>query len=384
MRRWTRRGVLSALAVGGVAGGVLYGTGGASPTPDGRWPQQGRTPANTNHDPDPESVLTDTSLAWVAGAYNGVFTAPVVADGTAYVGDYDGGVHALDLENGEPVWRTQVHDGVWTLAVTTDTVFAGSDRLYALDRSDGTRRRNWHAWDWLHLSPRGHVRGPVLTRAGPLVVDVEHEAVMLFDPARGEVAWRTDLAGADQAPAVADGSVYVAAGTDLVALSLGDGSTEWTASVEKGDLVTPTVADGSVFTGNFFGTRAFDSVSGDERWHVTADPGPNGGVAYAGGRVFAGDSHRGVYALDATDGTERWNASLPGSVRRAPAVVAGGEMVYATTKDNVVAGIDGTTGRVAWTYDNGDTIRSPPTPAGGRVVFGDETGSIKALGPPVG
>ncbi|MFB6271054.1 MAG: PQQ-binding-like beta-propeller repeat protein [Halobacterium sp.] len=60
----------------------------------------------------------------------GWFTAPVVADGTVYVGDPDtrngnGNLHALDAASGDLLWEVTDVDGVTELAAVGDSLFVG-------------------------------------------------------------------------------------------------------------------------------------------------------------------------------------------------------------------------------------------------------------------
>jgi len=153
--------------------------------------------------------------------------APVVADGTVYVGEAsqtreDGFLTALDGRSGEVDWRRELPGAVRSsVAVTPDAVFAAGEG-----------------------------------GAGGFVV--------ALDPSDGSPLWgRQDLGAAvDDAPVVANGSVYLVDRNSRVrALSTANGRERWTYDADDELHGPPIVADGSLF------------VVGDEySLHALTDP----------------------------------------------------------------------------------------------------------------
>lgn len=82
------------------------------------------------------------SFAQAEGQYVG---SGVVADGLFIIGNGDGSVYALDLDDGSPVWTFSTQDRVWAAPVVVDdTVYIASldHNLYAVDLATGAER--WH------------------------------------------------------------------------------------------------------------------------------------------------------------------------------------------------------------------------------------------------
>jgi hypothetical protein len=84
------------------------------------------------------------SLLWSFDCGKAVTGAPAVRDGTLYVADHGGTVHARDVATGNQVWRSPrlpapVEGG---LAVDDTSVYVGAEDMvvYALRRTDGTVR----------------------------------------------------------------------------------------------------------------------------------------------------------------------------------------------------------------------------------------------------
>jgi outer membrane protein assembly factor BamB len=379
-RRVSRRALLAAVGTG-TAVSTAGCTVERSTDSAGAWSYPGRDVRNTNRHPGATGVR-EPSVAWTVDAYERVFAPPVVAGGVAYVGDYGGGVHAVDVGDGSVRWRSSLGNKVWELAAVGDELYAAANRVYALDRRSGGRRYRWLASGALGRIPNGYCRGPIAGEGRLYVTSYRDRAVYALGPSWGRPRWRATVGAVNQKPALRDGTCYVAAGDTVYALAGADGSTEWSFERAGNDFVSPTVADGAVFTGDR-GVYAIDADTGQERWHRRSPPRPSGGLAYTDGLVLCGDSHRGVFALDAESGEERWQTDLPGQVRRAPSVAGCEEaVVYAATKDGFVAALAAASGRVLWRHDNGDPIRSAPTPVDGGVLYADETGTVTALEAP--
>lgn len=142
--------------------------------------------------------------------------------------------------------------------------------------------------------------------------------LLAFDNAAGKGRWRTDLgAPVVHSPAVDEDQVFVTLEDgSLIALSRTDGSEQWRVGL-GGQPSAPTVVDGTVYAGTTNDRiAAFDAGSGNVRWtdertvsprspdEVMTRPTPT----YADGTVFVNvnGSDSGLVALDAETGTERW------------------------------------------------------------------------------
>ena len=296
---------------------------------------------------------------WTSADVGAATGSPAVANGTVYVAtrgtdtdayEDNGGLYALDAATGEVQWRTEnahrgdpfVADGVVYVAnaaydaATGERLWYGTGTLAGV--SDGTAYLHNGSTVWAH------------------------------DAATGEVQWRARLPTSadtvDAEGAVTSDRVYLTVETanashPVYALSTDDGSVAWTHAVEassddvRANLVSaPAVHDGSVYVsarGDTATVHALDATTGDERWsydtpadHLSA-PTVGNDTVYLGGRYFSKLAEVGdtvapatvaVYALDATDGTERWNYSTgetSGLVAYAPVVDDG--RAYVTVRE---------------------------------------------------
>ena len=93
------------------------------------------------------------------------------------------------------------------------------------------------------------------------------------------------------------------------------------------------------------------------------------------------DGH--VYAVNAKDGSPRWEAELKSEVLTSPIIVDG--LVMVRTSDGRIYGLDSKSGERRWVYDQGTvpllSLRGngPMLSANGVVFFGSDDGKLVAL-----
>jgi outer membrane protein assembly factor BamB len=250
---------------------------------------------------------------WSYPLVNGVGSAPV-SDGTRiYLSLRSGYIAAYDLGDGHNVWLREIAATV-PMAVSGETLFvAAGEAIQALRGSDAAAK--WTA-------PRVKPAAPLLA-AGEWVIAVTDAEVLALHASDGTVGWRHPAGGVRLVPAIDGDLLYIGADDGRVlALKLADGSVAWEQYVPLG---------------------------------VTA-------LAARNGRVYAGAGDKSLYCLDGRKGTREWSW-------HAGAIVSGriavdDERVYFTSLNNVVWGLDRSTGNQRWQTP----LRQRPT--GGVVVAG--------------
>lgn len=228
------------------------------------------------------------------------YHGPMVANGRLYVPmtkvkystAFDARVVALDLD-GDVRWRTPVGSNVlppFAVAVDGDRLYAGRDRVYALDARSGTREWTFDD-DTITAFGDPVVAGDTVYAAATRRSDgVPTGTLYALDADDGSERWRVETALSPTPPAVTSDGLYL--GADRV-LALGfDGSIRWEYGGNQFVAASPSVADGTVYLGSIDGR---------------------------------------VVALDANDGSERWTNSTPGSLLHAPAVI--GDRMYLSSVD---------------------------------------------------
>ncbi|MFB7506501.1 outer membrane protein assembly factor BamB family protein [Streptomyces broussonetiae] len=326
--------------------------------------------------PPVPAVPPETASGWRPWRFrmsNDVWGTPAVCGDLVYVTSFE--VHALDVGTGRRRFKTR--DVAWSMAVADGRVHASDGpTLFALDAREGTDlwRLSTDAWVYSLKADRGTV--VTGTRGG---------GVQAWEAASGQKLWeiggcQSDFESPEAGPLVHDGTVYVWQDARLRALEARTGEERWSYPV--GDAAScggvpvrlAPASDGYVYV--CAGTRvlAVEAASGMVRWHFespavflgppTFAPGP----AVTGGGVYLADYLGTVYALDATDGRDRWRIATEARSSIEPVLVAAGHVHVGSGK--ALYTLDAVTGTPKWRFQAGGDVVGAPVVAEGRIHFG--------------
>lgn len=185
-------------------------------------------------------------------------------------------------------------------------------------------------------------------------------------------------------PVQSDDIVLVAHRKVLVALESEDLAQRWRFPPDQDDINTelkedkintqalygtPAIADGAVFLPTYDGTMyALDAEDGTIRWQFETGDALVGGPIFSDGTIYFGSSDGFLYALDAETGALVWQPFETGdSVWSTPTITADGEILYVTSLDSRLYALDAATGGELWSFDTDAGI------AGDPVLDEDET-----------
>ncbi|MGW0822035.1 outer membrane protein assembly factor BamB family protein [Streptomyces sp. NPDC002845] len=310
---------------------------------------------------------------WRFRMSNDVWGTPSVADDLVYVTSFE--VHALDVATGRRRFKTR--DVAWSMAVADGRIHASDGpTLFALDAREGGDlwRLSVDAWVYALRADRGTV--VTGTRGG---------GVQGWEASNGQKLWeitgaQTDFESPEAGPVVQDGTVYIWKDARLRALEARTGEERWTYPIGDaascgGVPVRLTHApDGYVYVSAGTRVLAIDVASGHVRWHFEAPavflcpptfvPGP----AVTGGGIYLTDYLGTVYALDATDGRDRWRIATESRASLEPVLVAAGHVHVGSGKGLYT--LDAVTGTPKWRFQAGGDIVGSPAVADGRIHFG--------------
>ncbi|MER6355222.1 PQQ-binding-like beta-propeller repeat protein, partial [Streptomyces sp. NPDC001634] len=324
----------------------------------------------------PPSLPPETATGWRPWRFrmsNDVWGTPSVADDLVYVTSFE--VHALDVATGRRRFKTR--DVAWSMAVADGRIHASDGpTLFALDAREGT--------DLWRLSTDGWVYSLKADR-GTVVTGTRGGGVQAWEASNGQKLWeitgaQTDFEAPEAGPLVQDGTVYVWKDARLRALEARTGEERWSYPIGDaascgGVPVRLTQApDGYVYVSAGTRVLAVEVASGMVRWHFEAPavflcpptfvPGP----AVSGGGIYLADYLGTVYALDATDGRDRWRIATESRAAIEPVLVAAGHVHVGSGKGLYT--LDAVTGTPKWRFQAGGDIVGTPAVSEGRIHFG--------------
>jgi outer membrane protein assembly factor BamB len=277
---------------------------------------------------------------WTAEISGPMQGSPAAADGALYASDAGGTFTSFDVGSGAVRWSIEI--GPTRHPVVVDgTIYVGTEdgRYLGLASSDGSV-----VWSW--QAPAG---------AGP---------------ATGTVVGQTAYVSAD------DGNLY--------AVSLADGSERWHFHVRSGRVSTPAITADTVFVASLQSGAepageiyALDLATGAERWRYRTPSGNQiAPPTTLGDVVYSPSSDQGLFALDAADGSIRWQAETGPMSGQSPAIV--GDVVYLVT-DRSLAAFSRSDGGRLWEIDLQSDADNSPVVSGGMVFVADNAGIVRAF-----
>jgi outer membrane protein assembly factor BamB len=217
--------------------------------------------------------------------------------------------------------------------------------------------------------------------------------------------WQTDVEGiyTMAQPTVADGTVFVASGTEAYAMAARTGDLSWTTQVDHlGHFYPVAVGENAAFVGTrtLAGSNegggegtlyALDRDDGSTRWRVDAPI--TSPVKPAGDTVFYASStgpEATVHAAAADSGEDRWTASVSGEtgytlVTGAPALTDDTVFVTATVdggagnaEDGVLVAFDRADGTERWRAPLHGAVTAAPVLSGETIFVGTQEGAMTA------
>lgn len=264
----------------------------------------------------------------------GIHGTPAIANGTVYVGAYDGALYAFDLATGERRWRTALgdaigsspvyHNGICYVAVEYATP---SGSVAAVEAATGERR-------WIDHRPTDHPHSTIAIdrETGRLAVGSNDGYLYGWTFPGLERAWRFETDGAIKGPvAVHDGTAVFGSWDGRVyGVDLTDGTERWSVATDGKVMSAPAIAHGGTAYVGGHDSRlyALDAATGAERWRFDTGGLIIGAVTATREHVLAGAYDARMYALEAATGEESWHAEGRGQATSG-ALVTGDAVYYA-------------------------------------------------------
>jgi outer membrane protein assembly factor BamB len=345
--------------------------------------------------PSDESLRPDFSVneqypevtrVWHKSLKGGLYSTPVMDGENLYIGDDVGCVYCLDLHTGETKWTFDTGMRVvGSPAVADGVVVFGSANynIYGLDAKTGKKL-------WSYTTNQA-VMGAATIHEGVAYIGGGDGRMFAFDLHTGAVKWSFDELKnyVLTRPLVYKDKLYFGAwDTYLYALHLKDGSLAWKWNNGKSNpklspaSVWPVAADGKIFItapDRYF--TCLDSETGAEVWRTKEyKVRETVGLSEDGKTVYSKCMWDTVVAMDATaeEPITRWVAHAGFGYEHNPAMPLEKEgVLWVSTKNGLLLGMDAQTGKVLWRHKIGNSILNTPLPLSGKeCIFTSSEGTI--------
>jgi outer membrane protein assembly factor BamB len=374
--------------------------------------------------PQNNAVVDGTlQTSWRIETGSQISASPTVDDGTLYLGNNNGTLLAIDVRNGQVLWKSHVPNPLMSAPLiygdlvivgegdpTSRTsspsepvmVGQGPSALIAFDRASGNVR-------WQTMLKGSAMPTPAIING----ILVNHDGagwVNGLDPATGDVRYAHSIGSMASMSAilpVGDGD-FITAGVGSNAawrMHADGGSIVWRSPFSKGasgigdcppvsdgtrvfcDYVSPVLPDTSTVIGNLTVERvyALDTITGASVWDVALESGflPIRNEAaiplLADGRLYLGSAIAPwMHALDAASGMLLWETPTRGAVKGG--IVEVGGVVYFGDLGGFLWALDAQTGRVLGDrfMDTAFNVGSPIV-VGKTLIIGSDSGAVVAL-----
>ncbi|MFA5212926.1 MAG: PKD domain-containing protein, partial [Methanoregula sp.] len=349
----------------------------AAPTGSGlansAWPKFGHDAQNTGRSEYTGSQNGTPKWSYYAGTMNSArfeYQSPVIGtDGTIYIGDGFGTLHAIYPDNTIKWQKTKKAAG-WntmggSLAIGSDgTLYAGcvNKYIYAVYPSDGTIK-------WKSPAIGAEIYGgPAIGSDGTIYIG--SDALYAFNPRDGSLKWKNTTGTANYAtPAIGpDGTIYIGSQTTGTFYAYNpDGTLKWS---NTSGAVTGSAAigsDGTIYVGSSGDSKIYAwNPDGTLKWSNNSGPLTSGSPAIAkDGTIYVGGN-----ALSAwnPDGTLKWTYEVGyNQIYGAPAIGADGT-IYFGCRDYLIYALNPDRS-VKWTYHTGNNVISSPAIAPDGTVY---------------
>lgn len=271
------------------------------------------------------------------------YGTPIVSDGIAYIGAYDGKVYAVNTETEVEKWLPVETDGpiiANPVIQGTRLIIASNNELYAIDTQDGS-----FAWN------------------EPFKAD-------------GKI-WSN--------PVIYEGRIYFGSlGHKLYSVDLASGEGKILRDFDGPVASTPLIVDGTIYIGTFESKfYAIDAETGDLKWDEPFKAGDWfwSTAAYSDGTVYVGSIDHNVYAIDAVTGKAKWSRPIltEGPIRAAAVIVDDVLLVACKADNGFVYGLDLETGNDKWRPVSVGKIYADPWVEGATVYYLNEDDELYAL-----
>lgn len=333
--------------------------------------------ANTVLPVDPQPI-------WKYSITDSGFEAnPICVGEVLYVGDVDGTVHAININDGSLVWKEKFEETGFLCAGAVDEgqFFLGDfeGTLRALSTEDGKELWQFQAESELYAGP--------IVYEDLLLITTESGGCLALDKKTGEEKWAFRIeAPLRCAPSIFKGHVMLS-GCDsklhVVDVTTGEsiGSTELGSQTGCTAAIENDKAFFGTEEGRFVAINLTDIAAPKRAWEYR-DPKRGQGIRTAAAvdakHAVYSNQGKGVYCLNPANGELLWESRTRSRVESSP-VIVGDRVSILTTRGRaqLLSLVDG---EVVWEYEAGGSYLASPLATDGKLILLNTDGTIQCFG----
>ena len=335
---------------------------------------------------DVNKEYANVKRVWHKALKGGIYSTPVTDGKSLFIGDDVGVMHSLDLKKGKTNWTFDTGMRiVGSPAVNDGVVVFGSANynIYGLDAKTG--KEIWH------VTTNQAVMGAATIHEGIAYIGGGDGRMFAIDIHTGKVKWSFDELKnyVLTRPLVYNDKLYFGCwDTHFYALNLADGSLVWKWNNGNGNpklspaSVWPVAANGKVFFAapdRYF--TCLDAETGEQIWRTKEyKVRETVGLSEDGRTVYSKCMWDTVVAMDATtlEPVTRWATHAEFGYEHNPAMPLEKDgILWVSTKNGLLLGMDAQTGKVLWRHKIGNSILNTPLPLSNKeCIFTSSEGTI--------
>lgn len=315
---------------------------------------------------------------WKFKTEDEIRVSAVVSREVVYVGSYDTNIWALNVENGEFMWKFPTNAGIASSPVIDTSsklvLFGSEDRtFYAVDQRTGRINWSYVTKDKIRSSPR--------VAHDHVFFGSDDGKVYALVAGNGRFLWEYEMGSQVRTrPFVTNDLVIVGAEAgDVVALEL-SGKRKWAFRAKRGVNSSPYVdmKENICYVGAFDGfLYALDANSGYTLWRARTNGPIISSPVSNGELVFFGSTDGSFYAVNAETGKERWRFNTEKPIVGSPVIHE--SAIYFGGTDHYLYCIDIKTGKELWKFKAGSEITAAPCIADNMILIGSLDKTLYAL-----
>ncbi|MEL6270881.1 MAG: serine/threonine-protein kinase [Chloroflexota bacterium] len=322
-------------------------------------------------------ITNDIEPKWIFSTEDEIRGSATVHDGMVFIGSYDSNVWAVNLSDGEMVWKFPTQGGIASSPIVDKdsglVLFGSEDHTFnAVNYRTG--RVVWA------FTTRDRIRSSPSMSLGHVFFGSDDGFLYMLQSANGRSIWKYDAGSAIRSrPFVTDESVIF--GTEqgeLMATTL-DGQRKWSYRTRRNVASSPVVHEdeGVCFVGSHdHFLYAVDASNGFSSWRFRTGAPIISTPAIYEDKVIFGSADKILYCVD-INSREKWRFELEDPIVSSPVVYRGD--VYFGGTDGKLYCLDASTGEEKWQFRAGGPITSTPIIADSTLIFGSMDYKIYAL-----